>query len=251
MEGKRETSSVVSSLQSKRAAAIIPARGGSKGIPGKNLKPAAGKPLIAWTVETALAATLLDRVIVSTDSPEIADLARRYGAEVPFMRPAHLAQDDTPGIAPVLHAAQWLADNEGYRPDMIMLLQPTSPLRIPEDIDRAIELIREKGADAIVSVTPVEAHPYWMKQIDGAGRMTDFIKLDQPFLRRQDLPEAYALNGAIYVVRRTVLLERETFFPENTYAYVMPAERSLDVDTTWDLYLADLVLTDRVKNEFV
>jgi len=167
------------------------------------------------------------------------------------MRPAHLAQDDTPGIAPVLHAAQWLADNEGYRPDMIMLLQPTSPLRIPEDIDRAIELIREKGADAIVSVTPVEAHPYWMKQIDGAGRMTDFIKLDQPFLRRQDLPEAYALNGAIYVVRRTVLLERETFFPENTYAYVMPAERSLDVDTTWDLYLADLVLRDRVKNEFV
>jgi N-acylneuraminate cytidylyltransferase/CMP-N,N'-diacetyllegionaminic acid synthase len=249
LEGKRETSSVVSSLQSKRAAAIIPARGGSKGIPGKNLKPAAGKPLIAWTVETALAATLLDRVIVSTDSPEIADVARRYGAEVPFMRPAHLAQDDTPGIAPVLHAAQWLADNEGYQPDMIMLLQPTSPLRIPEDIDRAIELIREKGADAIVSVTPVEAHPYWMKQIDGAGRMTDFIKLDQPIERRQDLPELYTVNGAIYVARYEVLMQQKTFDTDNTFSLVMPPERSLDIDTPWDLCLADLILKDRRRNE--
>jgi CMP-N,N'-diacetyllegionaminic acid synthase len=228
---------------------IIPARGGSKGIAGKNLKPAAGKPLIAWTIETAHAATLLDRVIVSTESPEIADVARRYSAETPFMRPSDLAQDDTPGIAPVLHAAQWLTENEGYHPDLIMLLQPTSPLRVPEDIDRAIELIREKSADAIVSVTPVEAHPYWMKQIDGAGRLTDFIKLNQPIARRQDLPEVYILNGAIFLARYEVLLEQKTFYTDNTFCLVMPPERSLDIDTPWDLYLADLILKDRRGNE--
>ncbi len=209
----------------------------------------AGKPLIAWTVETALAATLLERVIVSTESLEIADVARLYGAEVPYLRPTDLAQDDTPGIAPVLHAAQWLADNEGYHPDMIMLLQPTSPLRIPEDINRAIELIREKRAAAIVSVTSTEAHPYWMKQIDGVGRMTDFIKLDQPIDRRQDLPEVYVLNGAIYLARYEVLVAQKTFYTDNTFPLVMPVERSLDIDTAWDLYLADLILKDRVEHE--
>ena len=165
------------------------------------------------------------------------------------MRPADLAQDHTSGIEPVLHATQWLADNEGYPPDMIMLLQPTSPLRVPEDIDRAIELIHEKSADAIVSVTPAEAHPYWMKQIDGSGRMTDFIKLEQPIDRRQDLPEVYVLNGAIYLARYEVLVEQKTFFTDNTLSLVMPVERSLDVDTPWDLYLADLILRDRLGHE--
>jgi CMP-N,N'-diacetyllegionaminic acid synthase len=165
------------------------------------------------------------------------------------MRPADLAQDHTPGIEPVLHAVQWLEENEGYQPEMIMLLQPTSPLRIPEDIDRAIELIHEKSADAIVSVTSAEAHPYWMKQIDGSGRMTDFIKLEQPIDRRQDLPEVYVLNGAIYLARYEVLVEQKTFYTDSTLSLVMPVERSLDVDTPWDLYLADLILRDRLRHE--
>lgn len=230
-------------------AAIIPARGGSKGIPGKNLRPVARKPLISWTIEAALAATSLDRVIVSTDSPKIAEVARRYGAEIPFMRPADLAQDDTPGIAPVLHAMRWLADNEGYQPDMIMLLQPTSPLRTAEDIDRALVLAVETRADAVVSVTPVEEHPYWMKQIDHSGRMADFIKQDQPIDRRQDLPELFVVNGAIYLARYDLLLEQETFYTDNTFSLIMPVERSLDIDTPWDLYLADLILKDRLRNE--
>ncbi len=167
------------------------------------------------------------------------------------MRPADLAQDDTPGIEPVLHAAHWLNENDGYRPDLIMLLQPTSPLRIPEDIDRAIELIREKKADAVVSVTPVEEHPYLMKRIDGAGRMTDFIKLEQPIDRRQDLPEIYVLNGAIYLARYEVLVEQKTFYTDNTLSLVMPVERSLDIDTPWDLYLADLILKDRQGHEAI
>jgi CMP-N,N'-diacetyllegionaminic acid synthase len=230
-------------------AAIIPARGGSKGIPGKNLRPAGGKPLIAWTVESALAATLLDRVIVSTESPEIAEVARRCGAEAPFLRPADLAQDDTPGVAPVLHAMRWLADNEEYRPEMIMLLQPTSPLRIAEDIDRAIDLAVEKIADAVVGVTRVEEHPYWMKRMDPDGRLADFIETDQTIDRRQDLPELFILNGAIYLARYELLLEQETFYTKNTFALVMPVERSLDVDAPWDLHLADLILKDQLRSE--
>jgi N-acylneuraminate cytidylyltransferase/CMP-N,N'-diacetyllegionaminic acid synthase len=209
----------------------------------------AGKPLIAWTIESALAATLLDRIIVSTDSLEIAEIARRYGAETPFMRPTDLAQDDTLGIAPVLHAMRWLADNEGYQPELIMLLQPTSPLRVSEDIDRAIELAIEKNADAVVSVTRVEEHPYWMKRVDDEGRMADFIEQDQPIDRRQDLPELFNLNGAIYLARYELLLEQETFYTNNTFSLITPVERSLDVDTPWDLYLADLILKDRLRNE--
>ena len=227
----------------------MPARAGSKGIPGKNLKLVAGKPLIAWTIETALAATMLDRVIVSTDSPEIAEVARRYGAETPFIRPAELAQDNTSGVAPVLHAAQWLAENEGYHSDLIMVLQPTSPLRIPADIDRAIELLCEKNADSVVAVRPADEHPYWMHWRDTDGRISDFMEFDPPIYRRQDLPDLYVTNGAIYVTRYEVLMEQKTFYPSNTFSLVMPAERSLDIDTPWDLYLADLILKDRRRNE--
>ena len=239
----------MSSRNKPICSAIIPARGGSKGIPGKNIRPVAGKPLIAWTVETALAATLLDRVIVSTDSLEIADVARRYGAEMPFIRPADLAQDDTPGIEPVLHAAHWLNENDGYRPDLIMLLQPTSPLRIPEDIDRAVELALEKGADAVVSVDARRGAPLldeaerWCRSHDG------FHQARSALDRRQDLPEVYVLNGAIYLARYEVLMEQKTFYTDNTFSLVMPVERSLDIDTPWDLYLADLILKDRRPNE--
>jgi len=165
------------------------------------------------------------------------------------MRPARLAQDHTPGVAPALHAAQWLLENEGYQPDLIMLLQPTSPLRIPEDIDKAVELARETGADAVVSVTQVEAHPYWMKWRHPDGTLEDFLKVDQPVERRQNLPEVYVLNGAIYLVRTEMLMEQKTFHTANTFSLVMPVERSLDIDTPWDLYLADLILKDRRRNE--
>jgi len=165
------------------------------------------------------------------------------------MRPADLAQDDTPGIAPVLHAAHWLDKNDGYRPDLIMLLQPTSPLRIPQDIDSAVQLALEKSADAVVSVVPVESHPYWMKRIDNDGRLKDFIRLDRSPERRQDLPEVYVLNGAIYLARYDVLVEQKTFYTDNTFSLVMPIERSLDIDTPWDLRLADLILKDRPPNE--
>ncbi|TFG71863.1 MAG: acylneuraminate cytidylyltransferase family protein, partial [Anaerolineales bacterium] len=221
--------------------AIITARGGSKSIPHKNIVTVAGKPLIAWTIETALGSILLDRVIVSTDDPEIAQVSRTLGAEVPFMRPADLAKDDTPGINPVIHAMQWLEENERYRPDYMMLLQPTSPLRMPEDINAAIDLAKDKQADSVVSVCPVHKHPYWMKQITDDGRLVDYALPERKYTYRQELPVVYALNGAIYLTRRDILLKKSSFYTKNTYAYIMPPERSMDVDTVWDLQLVDLI----------
>jgi N-acylneuraminate cytidylyltransferase/CMP-N,N'-diacetyllegionaminic acid synthase len=225
--------------------AVIPARGGSKAIPDKNIKTLGGKPLIAWTILTALEAGGVRRVIVSTDSHRIAETARAYGAQVPFLRPAELAQDDTPGIVPILHAAQWCLENESYQPDYVLCLQPTSPFRTAEDIDQAIELAREKEADSVVSVTPVEHHPNWMQLVDSEGKLEDFIEGGSSVNKRQDMPPVYALNGAIYLVRLGTLLEHKTFFTADTYAYIMPPERSMDIDTPWEMHLAELVMKDR------
>jgi CMP-N,N'-diacetyllegionaminic acid synthase len=227
---------------------LVPARGGSKSILNKNIALVAGKPLIAYTIEAARAAPSVSRLVVSTDSPEIAAVARTHGAEVPFLRPSELAQDDTPGIAPVLHAVRWLEEEQSYRPDYVVLLQPTSPLRAPGDIEAAMELAREREADAVVSVCPARDHPSWMKRIDACGRLADFGASGEAYTRRQDLPPAYALNGAVYVARRGVLLELQTFYTARTHAYIMPLERSLDIDTPWDMYLAELILKDRCRH---
>lgn len=229
--------------------AIISARGGSKSIPHKNIVAVAGKPLIAWTIEAALESILLDRVIVSTDDAAIAQVSRDCGAEVPFMRPADLARDNTPGIQPVIHAVQWLEENDHYRPDYVMLLQPTSPLRITEDINTAIRLAVEKGADSVVSVCQAHQHPYWMKQITEDGRLVDYALPEHEYTYRQELPSVYTLNGAIYLTRSDILLEKGNFYTEKTYAYAMPPERSLDVDTEWDLQLVDLIIKDKTGHE--
>lgn len=225
--------------------AIVPARGGSRGVPGKNIVPVAGKPLIAWTLEAALGAACLDRVIVSSDNQKIIEVSKTYGGEAPFVRPDELAADDTPGIMPVLHAIEWLDENEGYRPDFVVLLQPTSPLRTSEDVDSVFKLAIEKNAESVVSVVPAYSHPYWTKKILPDGRMEDFIPQTQVPQIRQDLTDAYALNGAIYLARTSFILKEKGWYADNTYAYIMPPERSLDVDTSWDLYLADLLLKEK------
>lgn len=224
---------------------LITARGGSKSIPRKNVVPLAGKPLIAWTIEAALNSSLLDRVVVSTDDEEIREVAQRWGAEVPFMRPAELAQDDSPHIPVIIHAVEWLESQEGKRWDYVLLLQPTSPLRSAEDIDGAIELACEREADGVVSVHPAPSHPYFTKRITADGRLEDFVTKPEGYLRRQDLPPAYALNGAIYLIRCESLIEEHSLFPPRTYAQVMPVERSLDIDTEWDLHLGELILADK------
>ena len=228
-----------------RSLAVIPARGASKSIPRKNIAMVGGKPLLAWTVLAAKGSPALDRIIVSTDDAEIAEVAKAWGAEVPFTRPLELGRDDTPGIEPILHAVHWLAQQENYNPDYVMVLQPTSPLRTTQDIEAAIQLALKKDADSVLSVSPARQHPYWMKWITPDGRLVDFIPLGRRYVRRQDLPEVYALNGAIYLIRRQVLLEKQSWYTPRTYAYIMPPERSLDIDTPWDLYIANLILEDR------
>lgn len=230
-------------MTKKRVLAIIPARGGSKGVKNKNLAIIAGKPLLAYTAESSLAANYLDRTICSTDSPAIAQVARDLGVEVPFMRPAELARDDTPGIEPLLHAVEWLQQNEGYLPEFVMCLQPTSPFRTSADIDAAIQLALD-GANSVIGVSPVDHHPYWMKQMNSKGTLSDFVETKMRYARRQDLPELYAINGAVYVVRCEVLMNEKSLFTRDSVGYVMPKERSLDIDTAWDLYLAELILRD-------
>jgi N-acylneuraminate cytidylyltransferase/CMP-N,N'-diacetyllegionaminic acid synthase len=224
---------------------IIPARGGSKSVPRKNIVDLGGRPLIAWTIEAALRATRLTRVIVSTDDAEIADVARSCGGEVPFVRPATLAADDSPALDLILHALGWLAEHESSRPDIVAYLQPTSPFRAPADIDGAIELLERVSADAVVSVTPVREHPYWVTVIDSGGWLRSFLHDQEATSRRQDLPPAYALNGAVYVARPDVLERHGTFHTDRTAAFVMPRERSADIDTPQDLELARLLLQGR------
>ncbi len=224
---------------------IIPARGGSKGISNKNISSLGGKPLLAWTILAAKQVNSIARIVVTTDSPDIAEVAKEYQAEVPFLRPRELALDDTPGMAPLIHAIRWLEEHQNYRPEYVMCLQPTSPLRSARDIETAIEIALEKDADGVVSVAPVKQHPEWMKQVDAEGRLQDYLASEQLAIRRQDLSAIYALNGAIYMARRHIVLEKMTWYTHETYAYVMPTERSIDIDTPWDLHLADMILRDR------
>ena len=222
--------------------ALIPARGGSKGVPRKNIRMAGGKPLIAWTIEAALGSAYIDRVALSSEDPEIMETAGHWGCDVPFMRPAELAQDHTPGIDPVLHAIGQLP---GY--DLIVLLQPTSPLRSSEDIDRCIERCLEEGRNACVSVTESEKSPYWMYRL-GQGFALEPILEPVDGQRRQDLPKVYALNGAVYAARIPWLLTTRNFVTPETVAYEMPLERSLDIDTPLDFAVLTALMEEKHAN---
>jgi CMP-N-acetylneuraminic acid synthetase len=171
-------------------------------------------------------------------------MAKEYGAEVPFMRPNELAQDHTPGIDVVLHAIDWLNANEGYCPDAIMLLQPTSPFRMAADIDNAVAIYNERNPLSLVSVCIAGDNPYWMMSINDGILTPLFGHIDHT--RRQDLPKAYKLNGAIYISSPTVLKERRTFFTENTIPYIMPRERSLDIDDMLDFHFAEYLLREGI-----
>lgn len=213
---------------------LIPARGGSKGILRKNVREIAGKPLIAWTIEAALVTSGIDRVVVTTDDAEIAAVAERFGAEVPFLRPAELARDETPGIDPVLHAIGTLP---GF--SRIVLLQPTSPLRRAADIAGALALAAD--GDAVVSVT-LASHADWIFSVDDDGRLDTGTR--PATARRQDIAARYVLNGAIYVSDTATLVESRSFLRAGTRAYVMPPERSIDIDTPLEWRFADLLLSD-------
>ena len=228
---------------------IIPARGGSKGIPKKNIAPLADKPLIAWVIEAARASQNITRLVVDSDSPEIAEVAREWGAETPYLRPAEYARDDTPSITTLQHALRWLEEHEGYIPDYLMCLQAVTPFLTTADIDGAVALALAKKAEAVVSVAPLKHPPQWLKKVDDDQRLQDYYSGQTFVARRQDVTPAYELNGAIYMARPQLLLEQGTWYAQQTYAYVMKNEVWVDIDTPFDLQLADLVMRHLKKTE--
>ena len=228
----------------RRFLGLVPARGGSKGIPRKNLVDLGGQPLIAWTIEAALLSGSLDRVIVSTDDAEIATVSESLGAEVPFMRPAALATDEAASVDVARHALETLGE-EGYEPDYVVLLQPTSPLRTSGDVAAICLQTVEMEADTTVSVTLARDHPWIVHFMSLDGRLHRCAENQGKVERRQDLPAAYAPNGALYVARPDAILTDEDWYTGRCFGFVMPEERSLDVDTDWDLLLGSLILKDR------
>ncbi|MDQ0156906.1 acylneuraminate cytidylyltransferase family protein [Robertmurraya andreesenii] len=224
-------------INGKKVLAIIPARGGSKGIPKKNLKLLKGKPLIAWTIDEAKQSQYIDKLIVSSDDDEIIKVSKEWGADVPFKRPPQLAQDDTPGIAPVLHAVEQFPDY-----DYVVLLQPTSPLRIVEDIDGAIALCEAREVNSCVSVTQSSTPPQWMYEIDENGFMKSILpQMNLPY-QRQKAPTTYELNGAVYVATKKSLILKKAFLQEGTLPYIMPQNRSVDIDTYEDFIYCQVLL---------
>lgn len=224
---------------------LITARGGSKGIVGKNIRPIGGIPLIAWTIRAALESQRLDRVLVSTDDAEIARVSRQFGADVPFYRPDELAQDDSPHVDSLIHALRWLESDEGSMPEYCVLLQPTCPLRIASDIDGAVDLAVTRRADAVLGVCEASDHPYLARMINEDGSIKEFVDVDIEYYARQFFPKAYRVNGAVYVNRSEALIQSKQMFPEGTLAYVMPASRSWDIDTPWEFHVVDLLLRDQ------
>jgi CMP-N-acetylneuraminic acid synthetase len=219
---------------------VIPARGGSKGLPGKNLKTLGSLSLIGHAVASAREATRLTRLIVSTDSEAIAEEARRHGAEVPFLRPAELASDQA-GMVPVLqHAVRWL-ESAGARPDLIVTLQPTSPFRVGADIDRTIATVVETGADSAQTLCKASYHPYFMKTLDGDVTHALFEE-GYRYVRRQDVPAAYQPSGAVYVTRYEVAMSQDRVLGKDNRGIVMDFAASVNINTEWDFLLAELVL---------
>lgn len=218
-----------------RVLGLITARGGSKGVPRKNIRPLAGKPLLQYTAEAALAARGLTRVLLSTDDTEIAEIGRQCGLEVPFLRPAELAQDHTPTLPVIQHAVDWL-EHQGEAFEAICLLQPTNPLRGPDVIDACLELFEQVDADSLVTMLPVPAeyNPHWVyfREPDGQLRLT--TGACAPIPRRQELPPSFHREGSVYVTRRDVLMEDNSMYGRYLVGYEMDPAQSINIDTPAD-----------------
>lgn len=230
-------------MSTRRILGLIPARGGSKGLPGKNVRPLCGTPLISWTVAAALESGALDRVVVSTDDDEIASAATAAGAEL-LRRPDELATDVAPMLGVVLHALAEVPTGVGPYTH-VMLLQPTSPLRTAEDITSAIARLEETGGEAIVSVCEAEHSPLLSNILPPDGSLKGFLRSDVARAPRQALDRYYRLNGAIYLASVPFLESHESFIGEGAFAYVMPAERSVDIDSELDFTIAEALLRKR------
>lgn len=223
---------------------LIPARGGSKGIPHKNIRHLHGKPLIAYTAEAAFQARRLSRLILSTDDEQIAEVGRHCGLDAPFIRPAELAEDDTPMLSVVQHAVRWM-ENRNEHFDAVCLLQPTNPLRRPEDIDACIELLEASDAQSVVTILPVpsEYNPHWVyfQQKDGSLRLSTGEM--NPISRRQALPHAFHREGSVYVTRRETVIEQNSLYGERVIGYLLEPERTVNIDNPEDWQRAEALLS--------
>ena len=228
-------------IEGKRVLAVIPARGGSKGVPRKNIRVVVGKPLIAWTIEAAKKSKYIDRLILSSEDQEIIEIAKNWGCDVPFVRPLEIAQDNTPGIDPILHA---IKEVPGF--DYVMLLQPTSPLRSTKDIDLSLEKCLYEDAPSCVSVTIPDKSPYWMYTLNDDHQLIPLLSAEN-YSTRQSLPMAYALNGAVYVAKVSFIVKGRSFVGQGTTAYIMPKERSIDIDDEIDFKMFE-VLIENIKS---
>ncbi len=226
---------------------IIPARGGSKGIPRKNLADVAGKPLIAYSIEAGLRSRHLTRLVVSTEDEEIARVAIEYGAAVPFKRPVELSKDQARSLPVVQHGVEVMEALDGCTYDAVAMLQPTTPMRTADDIDQAIDLLIETGADSVISVVDVGAnHPFRMKRILDDGRLVNFVERGFEDMRpRQELPPVYIRSGDLYIARRHVVMELGTLVGPHCRAIVIPKERAVNIDTRLDLERAEEMLGGR------
>jgi len=225
--------------------AIIPARSGSKGLPGKNIKPLLGKPLIAYSIEAAKSAASVDEVFVSTDSPEIAKIARKFGASVPFLRPEELAGDKSKAIDVYIHTIEKLKAEYDKTVTGFIVLQPTSPLRLSSDIDSAISLFKEKEADSVISVTEAAHPPVWAKKITPEGVLSDYFPEYASNQNRQEIEKAYMPDGTLFIFNYLKLKEEYGYYFDKTYPYIMPAERSVDIDTQLDFDFAEFLLSKK------
>lgn len=228
----------------KKIIAIIPARGGSKGVPKKNIKNLNGKPLIAYTIEEAKKSKYIDRVIVSTENEEISKTSITYGAEIPYLRPKELAQDESPTVDCIIHMLKWLKENENYIPEYVCLLQCTSPLRDYKDIDCTIEKALKEEFDGAISVCEAEINPYWTNVFEGE-KLKCFLDEGKNITRRQDLPKVYRINGAVYIIKSDIFIKEKTFETDNITGYVMSNENSIDIDTLIDFKVAEFLMKER------
>ncbi len=223
---------------------IIIARGGSKGIPGKNIKNLAGKPLISYTIEAGLKSKLISKLILSTDDEGIAKIARKYGVSVPFIRPEKLSKDDTPGLPVITHAVKYMKEENNYQPDVIVVLQPTSPLRRSDHIDEALKIFLDYKTDSVVSVTkaPHNANPYSIMSVNKDGSIKQFQKYNELGNLRQKKPVFYCRNGAIYACTYKCLIENETLYGNLTIPYFMEKKDSFDIDDEIDWKIMECFL---------
>ena len=230
--------------------AVITARGGSKGIPWKNIKLLGGQPLLVYSIDAVKKSKLITHAIVSTDDKKIAEVAKKFGSEAPFMRPKELAEDKTPHVPVMKHAIEFMEKKLGVIFDYAVILQPTSPFRLPEDIDRTLEKLIKSGADSAVTLVDVDNyHPVKAKKLEG-DKVLPYCFTEPEGTRRQDFPPAYRRSGAIYAMRRDLLMKDNRLYGDNIVGHIVPAERSVDIDTPFEWFRAEWMLEDLKKKGY-